>query len=57
MPLLAIGWNAAVTDKKLLVKVVEEHERMLAEMFVASMNEHLAFQRELALALRPPRSH
>jgi hypothetical protein len=46
-----------VVDKKLLVKVVEEHERMLAEMFVASMQEQLRVQRELAILMRPPRTH
>jgi hypothetical protein len=54
MPLLT---GTTVVDKRLLLQVVEEHERMLAEMFVASMKEQLAFQRELALAMRPPRSH
>lgn len=38
-------------------QVKEEHARMIAEMWLASVKEHLAFQRELALNMRPPHRH
>lgn len=44
-------------DKKLLAQVKAEYDRMIAEMFTASVKDHLAFQRELALALKPPHRH
>jgi hypothetical protein len=44
-------------DKQLLAKVKAEHSAMIAEMFTASVKDQLAFQRELALALKPPHRH
>jgi hypothetical protein len=44
-------------DNNLLEQVQNEYDRLIAEMFTASVKEHLAFQRELALALRPPHRH
>jgi len=46
-----------VVDKSLLAQVQSEYDRLIAEMFTASVKEHLAFQRELALALKPPHRH
>jgi hypothetical protein len=44
-------------DKKLLAQVREEYDRLIAEIFTASVKEHLAFQREVALNMRPPHRH
>lgn len=44
-------------DKQLLEQVRSEYDRLIAEMFTASVKEHLAFQRELALNMRPPHRH
>lgn len=46
-----------MVDRKLLAKVRAEHTEMIREMFIASVKEHIAFQRELALAMKPPRRH
>jgi hypothetical protein len=45
-------WVQNRYGRKLLAKVRAEHTEMLRQMFVASMREHIEFQRALALELR-----